>query len=153
MRIHKRICCEQCVFDHMVPKEEIIRHCWQMVVLHISNSRSPISGNKKRVLQLGESTTYCIDVRGCVYVLTYSCLNLSVGRHQRMNLLHHAAGEVADASLLLSIIGVLYLQTDDIDKCHLQHPYCKSFSFYLWLYSINSYFIYTAGPEKVPSVL
>lgn len=102
-----------------------------MVVLCVSNSRSPISGNKKRVLQLGESTTYCIDVSGCVYVFTYSRLNFSVGRHQRMSLLHHAAGEVADASLLLSIIGVLYLQTDDIGKIYLQHLYCKSFSFYL----------------------
>lgn len=81
----------------------------------ISNSRSPISGNRKRVLELGDSITYCIDVCGCVCVFTYSRLNFSVGWHERMSLLHHAAGEVANASLLLSIIGVLYLQTDDLD--------------------------------------
>lgn len=36
--------------------------------LYISNSRSPISGNRKRVLELGHSITYCIDVCGCVCV-------------------------------------------------------------------------------------
>lgn len=109
-----------------------------MVVLCISNSRSPISGNKKRVLQLGESIAYCIDVSGCVGVFTYSSLNFSVGWHQRMSLLHYAAGEVADASLLLSIIGALYLQTDDIDRSYLQHHYYKSFGFYLWLHTVHS---------------
>lgn len=48
-----------------------------------------------------------------VCVFTYSRLDLGAGWHERMSLLHDTAGEVADASLLLSVIGVLYLQTDD----------------------------------------
>lgn len=74
-----------------------------------------------RVWELGESITYCIDVYECVCVFTYGRFNFSVDRHEGMSLLHHAAGEVADTSLLLSIIGVLYLQThsvcDNITSC------------------------------------
>lgn len=99
----------------------------------ISNSRSPISGNRKRVLELGHSITYCIDVCGCVCVFTYSRLHFSVGWHERMNLLHHAAGEVANASLLLSIIGVLYLQSDDLDTSYWQRHFFRSFCEDLWL--------------------
>lgn len=47
----------------------------------------------------------------CVSVFTYGGFDFSVGRHEGMSLLHYAAGEVANLSLLLSIIGVLYLHT------------------------------------------
>lgn len=54
-------------------------------------------------------------------MFTYGRFNFSGGRHEGVSLLHHAAGEVADTSLLLSIIGILYLQThsvcDDITSC------------------------------------
>ncbi len=58
----------------------------------------------------------CVSV--CVCAFTYSSLDFSAGWHDWMHLLHHAAGEVANASLLLSIISVLYLQTDDMDKSY-----------------------------------
>lgn len=70
-----------------------------------------------REVELGESihnAYVCVDV--CVF--TYSSLDFGVGWHERMGLLHYVAGEVANAGILLSIIGVLYLQTHDIDKSY-----------------------------------
>ena len=51
-----------------------------------------------------------VDVCVCVFVCVHRSLDFSGGWHERMRLLHHAAGEVANASLLLSVIGVLDLQ-------------------------------------------
>lgn len=48
--------------------------------------------------------------------LTYSSFYFSVGGHQNVRLLHDAAREVADASLLFSVIRVLYLQTHNAVK-------------------------------------
>lgn len=93
----------------------------------LSNSRSPISGNK-RVSELGGSITYsivCLCVCVCVHVFAYSCLNFSVGWHERMSLLHYAAGKVTNTSFLLSIIGILYLQKDymTINIPHIIHTF------------------------------
>lgn len=85
----------------------------------------------------------CVDV--CMF--TYSSLDFGVGRHERMCLLHYAAGEVANASLLLSVVGVLYLQTDGRDKCYWQHHFFRSFGWELSLsnshYPLNIFFFYS----------
>lgn len=82
----------------------------------ISNSRSPISGNKTRgIVRIKHQILYaCACV--CVRVSTHRSCDFSAGWHERVCLLHNAAGEVANTSLLLAIIRVLYLQTDDTDK-------------------------------------
>lgn len=86
-----------------------------------SNSRSPISGNKTIGIRRKHCTKHyvcllCLCVCECVYVFTHSRLDFSAGWHESVCLLHYTAGEVANASLLLSVIRVLYLKIDDIDK-------------------------------------
>lgn len=63
---------------------------------------------------LVEATSVTVEV-------PFSSLDLSVGRHERMSLLHYAAGEVANASLLLSVIGVLYTASPEEVPSVLKH--------------------------------
>lgn len=52
----------------------------------------------------------------CMCVFTYSSFDFIGSWHESMCLLHYTAGEVANASFLLSIIGVLYLGRDNSDN-------------------------------------
>lgn len=83
---------------------------------NISYSGSPSSENKKRGRIKRKHHLFFT----CVYklyecVLTYCSLDFGAGWHEGMGLLHYAAWEVTNASLLLSVIGVLYLKTDQLD--------------------------------------
>lgn len=55
----------------------------------------------------------------CVCFFTYSSFNFSVGGHQRLQLLHHAAGKVTDASFLFPVIRALHLKGKDAKDLRL----------------------------------
>lgn len=106
------IYCRQCVSDHMVASRQWMmlsccfqEGCSQLVKVSSVTVEVPFLENKEDI-ELGVCACLCVHV--CVF--TYSSCDFSAGWHERMRLLHNAAREVANASLLLSIIRVLHLK-------------------------------------------